>query len=123
MSGAFDGDLIEIRGLRAYGYHGVLDHEKRNGQAFVVDAILAVDHHRAGASDDLSDTVSYAGVSEELSGAVAMMRFDLIEALAEHLAALVLRHEPVTAVRIRVTKPSAPVPADVGEVAVVVTRP
>ena len=120
---SFDGDLIEIRGLRAYGYHGVLDHEKRNGQVFVIDATLAVDHRRAGASDDLADTVSYAGVSEELAGAVEMTRFDLVEALAEHLAAQVLRHEAVTAVRIRVAKPFAPVPADVREVAVVVTRP
>ena len=120
---SFDGDLIEIRGLRAYGHHGVLGHEQRDGQVFVVDATLAVDHRRAGSSDDLADTVSYADVSQELARAVEQTRFDLIEALAEHLAALVLRHEAVTAVRLRVAKPFAPVPADVGEVAVVVTRP
>jgi dihydroneopterin aldolase len=118
-----EGDLIEIRGLRAYGYHGVLAHEQRDGQWFVVDAVLSVDHRGAGASDDLADTVHYGDLAERLVEAVHGSRFDLIEALAGHLAAVVLADERVEHVRIRVAKPSAPVSVQLDEVAVVVTRP
>ena len=36
-------DRIELRGLRVRGYHGVLDGERRDGQEFLIDAVLAVD--------------------------------------------------------------------------------
>lgn len=116
-------DRIEVRGLRAYGYHGVLAHEQRDGQWFVVDADLTVDHRRAAASDDLADTVDYAQLAERLAGAVRDTRFDLVEALADHLATLVLSDDAVQHVRIRVAKPAAPVAVDLAEVAVVVERP
>jgi dihydroneopterin aldolase len=122
-SDRFRGDLIEITGLRVFGRHGVLPAEQRDGQHFVVDAVLAVDHRRAGVSDELADTVHYGEVAEELAHAVAATRFDLIEALAEHLAALALARPGVTAVRIRVGKPSAPIAAEFRDVAVVVVRP
>lgn len=118
-----EGDLIEIRGLRVYGHHGVLAHERRDGQFFVIDATLAVDHRAAAGSDDVSDTVHYGELSEELADVVGSTRFHLLEALAERLAEVVLSHGGVQRVRIRVAKPSAPIPVDVQEVAVVVTRP
>jgi len=50
-------DQVRLTGLRARGHHGVFEHERREGQEFVVDVELAVDLAPAGASDDLADTV------------------------------------------------------------------
>jgi dihydroneopterin aldolase len=115
-------DRIELRGLRAIGYHGVLDHERRDGQPFVVDVDLDVDLRAAGRSDDLSATVDYGVLASRMATAVRETRYLLIEALASHLAELALEDPRVTGARVRVAKPEAPVEPDVAEVAVVVYR-
>jgi 7,8-dihydroneopterin aldolase/epimerase/oxygenase len=115
-------DRIEIRGLRAFGRHGVLDFEHEQGQTFVVDAVLEVSLAASAATDDLADTVDYGALATRLADAVTQTRFDLIEALAGHLADLALADPRVTAVQIRVGKPEAPVEVDLDEVAVVVRR-
>jgi 7,8-dihydroneopterin aldolase/epimerase/oxygenase len=56
-------DRISLLGLRVFGRHGVLDHERRDGQEFVVDAVLWVDTRQAAATDDLSLTVDYGEVA------------------------------------------------------------
>jgi dihydroneopterin aldolase len=48
---------IEIRGLRIFGYHGVMEHERKNGQYFIVDAKIWIDSERASATDDIANTV------------------------------------------------------------------
>ena len=47
-------DQIELRGLRVRGRHGVLAFERRDGQDFLVDAVLSVDTRPAAATDDLT---------------------------------------------------------------------
>ncbi len=115
-------DRIEIKGLRAFGRHGVLERERRDGQMFVVDVALEVDLTRAAASDALADTVDYGLLAERLARAVSGTRFDLIEALAGHLAGIALEDGRVRAAEVRVVKPHAPVAVDLAEVAVVVVR-
>ncbi|QBI19276.1 dihydroneopterin aldolase [Egibacter rhizosphaerae] len=116
------GDRIELVGLRAYGRHGVQPEEHTRGQPFVVDVTLSVDLRGAGASDALRDTVDYGALADRVRAAITDTRFDLIEALAEHVAGLALDEPRVEEASVRVAKPHAPVPADVGEVAVSVTR-
>ncbi len=116
-------DTIEIKGLRVFAYHGVFDQEQRDGQLFVINVSLSLDLRSAGRADDLTATVDYAELSRELAEAATSTRFDLIEALAEHLAGLVLQHERVHTVRVRVSKPDASLPVDVDDVAVAVHRP
>lgn len=115
-------DRIEIRGLRAWGHHGVLDHEQRDGQVFVIDATLEVDVSAAAASDDLGDTIDYGALAAALSSVVADTRFDLIEALADRLAVRCLADPRVAAATVRVAKPHAPVTVDLDHVAVEVRR-
>ena len=57
------GDRITLHGVRATGYHGVFEHERRDGQEFVVDVELALDLTRAGESDDLADTCDYGALA------------------------------------------------------------
>jgi dihydroneopterin aldolase len=115
-------DRIEIRDLRVVGRHGVLASEQRDGQTFVIDLTLWVDLAAAAASDDLADTVDYGDLATGVAEAVAGTRFDLIEALAGHLAGLCLDVPTVERVRVRVAKPTAPIMLDFGEVAVVLER-
>lgn len=115
-------DRIEVRGLRVFGHHGVLAAERREGQPFVVDATLELDLDGPARSDELSDTIDYARLAEQLAQAVAGTQFRLLEALAGHLAALAVQDPRVAAATIRVAKPQASVAVDLDEVAVVVRR-
>ena len=115
-------DRIEIRGLRARGRHGVFEEERRYGQTFVVDLTLERDLSAPAGSDALGDTVDYGTLAQRVAEAVETTRFDLIEALAGHLADLALADPSVDAVEVRVAKPEAPVTVSVDEVAVVLRR-
>lgn len=115
-------DRIEIRGLRAFGRHGVLEQERRDGQVFVVDVTLELDLSRPASTDALADTVDYGKLAQRLAEAVGRTRCDLIEALAGHLARLALEDPRVAAVEVRVAKPEAPVTVHLDEAAVVLRR-
>jgi dihydroneopterin aldolase len=115
-------DRIEIRGLRVHAHHGVHAAEQRDGQTFVIDVTLNRDLSLPATSDDLADTVDYGALAQRLATAATETRFDLIEALAGHLADLVLAAPGVQQAQVRVAKPQAAIPVDLDEVAVVVTR-
>lgn len=115
-------DRIELRGLVVRGHHGVFDHEKRDGQDFLVDLTVWVDLSAAARSDDLADTIDYGGLAQDAARIVAGPAHDLIETVAVELADGVLRDERIHAVRVCLHKPSAPIPLTFADVAVVVYR-
>lgn len=118
-------DEILLEGMRFYGYHGVHPEERKLGQRFVVDAALAVDLRAAGQHDDLAQTVSYSAAYAEVRRVVEGEPRQLIEAVAEAIAAALLALDRrITQVRVRVAKPEAPVKAALlTAVAVSITRP
>lgn len=101
-------DRISLTGLRVVACHGVLEHEKTEPQPFVADVLLEIDLRAAGDSDDLARTVSYADVAQETEAILAGPAVDLVETLAERVAAAALRHDPVEAVEVTIHKPEAP---------------
>ena len=115
-------DRIEVTGIRAWGHHGVLPHETKLGQEFVVDLVVEVDLATAGASDALDDTIDYGQLSQQVVDLVAGPPFQLIESLAARIADVVLAHPLAEAVTVTVHKPSAPFPVPVAEAAVTITR-
>jgi 7,8-dihydroneopterin aldolase/epimerase/oxygenase len=115
-------DRIELVGLRARGFHGVLEHERRDGQDFVVDVGLDVDTAAAAASDDLAQTVDYGALAEAVAAVVSGEPVDLIETLAQRVADVCLRDSRVRAVDVAVHKPSAPVTVPVEDVVVRIRR-
>ena len=115
------GDRILLNGLRVRGHHGVLPEETRLGQVFVVDLELALDLAAAGRSDDLDRTVDYASLAGRVAELVGGRPRRLLEAVAEDVARLVLADRRVRQVRVRVTKPQAPLPVE-ASVAVEITR-
>ena len=116
-------DTIRLTGITAEGFHGVLDFEKSQGQLFRVDAALSVDLQAAGRSDDLEDTVSYAGIAELIEDSVTGRPFELIEALAENIAQRVLLFDArIEGAEITVHKPQAPLEQSFADVSVTVER-
>jgi 7,8-dihydroneopterin aldolase/epimerase/oxygenase len=115
-------DRIELRGLAVRGHHGVLEHERRDGQDFVVDITVWIDLAQAAASDDLADTLDYGELAQRAAGIVAGPPQNLIEAVAGDIAEDVMTDERVHAVEVVVHKPSAPIPLTFRDVAVVARR-
>ncbi len=125
MSGEFDvsPDRIELRGVRATGFHGVLPHEQDEGQEFVVDVVLGVPPMSAAArSDDLRDTVDYGAVAQAVVDVVTGPSKQLIESLAVAIAQRCLALGDVRSVQVSVHKPHAPIPVPFDDVAVTITR-
>ncbi|MBC7589585.1 MAG: dihydroneopterin aldolase [Salinibacterium sp.] len=115
-------DTITLTGLRANGFHGVFEEERREGQVFIVDVVVHLDFAAAAASDDLEQTVHYGVLAEEVVAAVESDPVDLIETVAERVAAVVLTHTPVKVVVVTVHKPSAPITVGFDDVSVTITR-
>ena len=121
-SSATTDDHIVLRGLRVRGHHGVFDHERRDGQEFVVDVTAWLDLGPAAASDDLADTLDYGALAQRVAAIVAGPPADLIETVAARIADEVLTDARVTAAEVTLHKPQAPIPLEFADVAVVVHR-
>ena len=116
-------DVIELTGLRAWGHHGVLEQEKQIGQEFVVDVALGLSTAAAGQADALTRTVNYAEVAQLVHREITTGAHDLIETLAERIAAATLAAHPLLRqVQVTVHKPSAPVGIPFEDVRVRITR-
>ncbi|GAA4384539.1 dihydroneopterin aldolase [Tsukamurella soli] len=115
-------DRIELRGLAVRGNHGVFDHERRDGQDFLVDLVLWVDSRRAAETDDLADTVDYGALAQRAHDIVAGPPRNLIETVAAEIADVVAADPRVHAVEVTIHKPSAPIPLTFADVAVVARR-
>ncbi|HHY40935.1 MAG TPA: dihydroneopterin aldolase [Syntrophaceticus sp.] len=115
-------DRIILNGMQFYGYHGVMPAEQELGQPFIVDLEMYCDLQEAGERDDLSRTVDYSEVFALVQRIVTGERFQLIEALAERIAAEVLSGFPLSEVVVRVKKPHAPLKGIFTDVVVEIRR-
>lgn len=116
-------DLISVKGIHGFGYHGVLEHERKNGQDFYVDVILTLDLYKASVSDELLDTINYAQVCDLVSAEIIGPPFRLIERLAGQIGDLLLALFPqLKAVSVTVHKPHAPVAVEVLDISVTIER-
>jgi dihydroneopterin aldolase len=116
-------DRILVRDLILYAYHGVHPEEQRLGQRFEVDITCSLDLREAARQDVAGATVSYASLVEIAQEISANTTFFLIETLAETIAGKVLEDYPqIEEVSVLVRKPSAPIPATLGYVAVEINR-
>lgn len=116
-------DRIEINGLFGFGYHGLFDDERENGQGFLVDVILNIDLSAASRSDRIEDTINYSTVTDLILAQIIGPPVTLIEKLAGQIADLILSNYPkVDSVRVTVHKPDAPVAAKVRDISVSIVR-
>jgi dihydroneopterin aldolase len=113
---------IELHGIVLHGFHGVLEDERRDGQRFLVDVELDLEHEQAARSDRIEDAVDYRGIVERVRQISDLCAYHLLEAFAVAIAEGLLADWPVTAVRVRVRKPDVVLDPPVEYAAVAVER-
>lgn len=115
-------DHISLVGIEERGRHGMLDHERQDGQLFLVDADIYLDLQGAGASDRIEDTVDYSQISALISRIITGPPCDLLEKVATQIAEETLELENVQAVRICLHKPEAPLGLEKRDVKLTIWR-
>ncbi|MDN6387413.1 MAG: dihydroneopterin aldolase, partial [Corynebacterium sp.] len=102
-------DRHELAGLEVYGYHGVYDFEKEQGQKFIVDLVVWTDFTDAVADDDITRTISYVDLADIAVDIVSGPSMDLIETVSATTPATSLMRSAMVAVEVTVHKPDAPI--------------
>jgi len=115
-------DLVEIRGLKLRGRHGVTDEERATEQPFVINLAARLDARPAAILDDLGATLDYEEAVRQVAKIVTGESYQLLETLADRIARAILSNPRVLDVWVRVAKTEAPLPEEVDEVAVEVSR-
>jgi 7,8-dihydroneopterin aldolase/epimerase/oxygenase len=115
-------DLVEIRGLKLKGRHGVTEEERATEQPISVNLAARIDSRPAAMFDDLSSTLDYDEAVRIVAKIVTGESYSLLETLADRIARAILGNPLVLDVWVRVAKTQAPLSEDVEEVAVEVSR-
>lgn len=115
-------DVIRLRGLEFYAYHGAMPEEQVLGQKFLIDIDLYCDLSKAGSSDCVEDTIHYGEVYQVVRACVTEEKFLLIERLAEEIAQRVLEQFACKTIRVEVHKPQAPVPGIFRDISIEIWR-
>ena len=103
-------DSIKLSNIKLYGYHGVNDFERENGQSFVINLQLFTDLRKAGLSDCLKDTVDYSKVYESVKNIVEGPSRRLLEKLAAMIVDEIFKTFPqVGKLNLEIKKPSPPI--------------
>lgn len=115
-------DEIAILGVRGFGFHGLFEDEKREGQEFIVDLKIHADLSHAGKSDEIESTIDYGAVASRVKDLIETGSFNLIERLAEVIAEKVKSEFAAEAIEVTVHKPNAPVAVKLADISVTIRR-
>lgn len=116
-------DKISLKGIWGFGYHGIFEHEAKNGQDFFVDLDISLDLSKPSKSDDLAETIDYGALADLVVEEITGERVKLIERLAGRIADRIKSgHPEITSITVTVHKPKAPVSAQTSDISVTITR-
>ena len=116
-------DTIFIKGLVIHAHHGVMEHESKVGQRFIIDLELTIDLEDAARTDRLANTVSYAAIVDTATQVFSAKRYRLVEAAAGAVADAIFATFPrVASLAVTVHKPHAPISAIFADVGVTLRR-
>lgn len=116
-------DRIDITGLEVFAHHGVYEEEQMLGQKFIVDASFWLDMSKAAEEDELSETVNYGSVARQITAVMQRENHQLLERAAEVTAQAVLdSDERIRRIRLKLSKPWAPIGLPLDAVSVEVDR-
>lgn len=116
-------DKIFVNEMEFYGYHGVFPEENKLGQRFKVDLTVELDLKEAGITDNLNQSVNYGELYNTCKNVVEGKSYQLIEAVAENIAADILGQYPlVQRCTVKIIKPDPPIPGHYRSVAVEIMR-
>lgn len=116
-------DVINLRGIQGFGYHGVFEDEAKNGQNFFVDLEIHLDLSKASVTDNLEDTIDYGALADLVVEEITGERVQLIERLAGRIADRIKAGHPrISHIAVTVHKPQAPISAKASDISVTITR-
>ncbi|NKB71786.1 MAG: dihydroneopterin aldolase [Candidatus Latescibacteria bacterium] len=115
-------DVLRLRNMRFFAYHGLFPEERTLGQHFEVDLELFADLTAAGQSDDLTQSYDYVRIYQLIEETVEGRQFHLVEALAEHIAQNVGQTLAPIRLTVRVRKPAPPLNAQLDGIEVELHR-
>jgi 7,8-dihydroneopterin aldolase/epimerase/oxygenase len=114
---------IRIHNMMFYGFHGVYEYEREQGQKFYFDVEMVINDKNISQTDDPADNVDAAAVYALVEDVVENKRFQLLETLAANISDHVLQAYPqLEEVTTWVRKPSVPISGPIDYVEVEVTR-
>lgn len=116
-----DGATVEVVGLALWCHHGVTDAEQEVGQTILFDLALVLPECGARASDDVSQTVDYGLVCEEVERVATATSHRTLERVCQLVGEELIAKFNATEVTVRAAKPEPPLPMTLGEVAVEIT--
>jgi dihydroneopterin aldolase len=97
-------DLLLLEGLQFFGHHGDVEAERTLGGRVDVDVEIRADLSTAGTTDELTDTVDYVRCYDVVREVVETRQHNLLETVAEGIAAALLEDRRIASVRVRVGK-------------------
>lgn len=97
-------DIIYLHELKVETLIGVYEWEKRVPQTLQLDLEIGLPNSRACQSDDIADALDYADIAAHIQGVLNSRHFSLLEALAEHIAQILLNDFRAPWVRVSVAK-------------------
>ena len=100
-------DKIFLEDMRVETVIGIWEWERKIRQTVAIDLEMSADISKAAASDEVEDTLNYKSVAKRVQAFVGESSFQLVETLAEKIAAIILDEFDVDWVRVRVNKPGA----------------
>jgi dihydroneopterin aldolase len=100
-------DKIFLDELRIETIIGIWEWERKIRQTIIIDLEMSADIARAAATDDVADTLNYKSVAKRLQSFVGESSFQLVETLAERIAAIIRDEFDVAWVKVTVHKPGA----------------
>jgi dihydroneopterin aldolase len=100
-------DIVFIRDLRIDTVVGIYDWERRIRQTVILDLDMGTDIRRAAKSDRIDDTLDYKAVAKRVMQYVSEQEFQLVETLAENVAAIVMSEFKVPWIKVTLHKPGA----------------
>jgi dihydroneopterin aldolase len=115
-------DIIHLGGLEVFAHHGVFEHERTEGQLFVVDADVEIDATSAALTDELPHTLDYGALTGAIHEAVAGEPLNLLEAVAMRVLRAIFVFDHAISATVTIHKPSAPMPVTLSDVSVTLHR-
>lgn len=107
MTERYPADVIFLSQMRVDTVVGIWDWERKIRQTVAIDLRMAADIRRAASTDSIDDTLNYKGVAKRVQAFVAESEFQLVETLAEKIAALIIDEFDVPWIEVKVSKPGA----------------
>ena len=108
---------IKINAIKLFGYHGLYDIEKENGQNFIIDIVVETSYQDK-CHDSIENTIDYVEITNQVKATFNKNRYNLIEALAVDISGAIMKNKKVEATRVSIKKTSPPIELDLESVEV-----